>query len=125
MEVPYVRLEWRVPLPLTIPLDLLTSPPISLPQPSVAQHLTMSHPHASHIDPRSLPFQALPKDVPTCSVELLHMGWIHSRRGMWADDAWDQDERRKQAKQDADYSLPIFGALLQHGKDRYLWDLGE
>lgn len=89
--------------------------------------------HTSHRDPFSLTYFPLPghpgsresNPPPACSVTLLHSGYIHSKRGLWADDAWDHDETRRPAKREQQVSLPIFGAVLRHGGETWLWDLGE
>ena len=82
-------------------------------------------PHTSHVDPHSLPFHPLPKDPPTCKVDLLHTGYIHSTRHLWVDEAYDQDEKRREAKMQEKMSLPIFCAALTNGKGQvWMWDLG-
>lgn len=58
-------------------------------------------------------------------VQLLHCGFLHSERMYWSDDAWDKDERRREAKRQSPYSLPITYALVSRGDKTYFWDLGE
>lgn len=81
--------------------------------------------HTQHIDPHSLPFHALPADVPACRVTLLHYGWLHSHRRLFVDDGWDADEERRERKLGQKMRMPIFGALIETGNgDQYIWDLG-
>ena len=92
--------------------------------------------HSCHVDPHSLPFTPLPtastassssspSSSPSNKVTLLHLGYIHSFRGLWCDDAWDTDSDRREKKRRTPYSLPVFGAVIQRADGKvWLWDLG-